>query len=59
MESFRTIFFPKLHEKREDRTKRACDSARSAESNYDRYKRSSATPDAGKPLIVRISDPSL
>jgi hypothetical protein len=59
MESFRTIFFPQYPEKREDRTKSKCDSVPSVGSNYDRYKRNFAAPDAVKLQIVRISDPSL
>jgi len=58
MESFRTIFFPRYTEKKDDRTKR-CDSARNVESNCDRYKQSFVGRDADKPQIVRIYGRSL
>lgn len=56
MESFRTVFFPKVS----DRTKveKKCDSAPSVGSNYDRYKRSSVARDADKLSSVKTSGQS-
>lgn len=58
MDSFRTIFFPRYPEKRDDRTKAKCDSANSADSNYDRYKRNFVDRDANRRQIAMTSDQS-
>lgn len=58
MENFRTLFFPRYSEKKDDRTKSKCDSATNAETRYERYKQNFAAPDVGRLRIERISDPN-
>jgi len=59
MESFRTIFFLRYPEKKDDRTKSRCDSASDAESRYDRYRFNFVDRDADRLRTARLSDPSL